>query len=931
MRALIALLAAHHDTPLPRAWVAATLWPDTTEEEARANLRRHLHLLAKALPGSDEAYVHVTKETVRWSPAAPIDVDAILFDRALAEGRWADAAAHYAGPFLSDAYEEWVEPVRERYAAEAIRALTHAVDEARARGERDLALAHAERLLAIDPWREEAVRDVIALRAACGDRAGASHAFHSFAERVRAQLGAEPDGATVAAYRAALYDPSHADPHDRALPVPRHELLGRTNELAALRAALGAHRCVSVVGGAGVGKTRLALQLARRDAGVVRWVELADVGEGDDLTLAIARSAGHAGRAGLATAIAVLRDVGLLVLDNAEHVADATCRLVDALGEALPALRIVVTTRRALGAHGEHVLRLGALPVPPDDPAAALDEIRRSPAVQLFVERAAAAHPDVRLHAGNARLIAGIVRRLDGVPLALELAAARATMLTLDGIAKRLEDEFRLVRAGGRGTRQSTIDAAIDWSTQLLSADERALLAQLSVFASAPAFTDIEAVCTLAATDVFDALSELVEASLVEPQRGAGEAVRYRLLEATRAHARERLRDAPDRAATELAHARWCAARCDELREAYGAYATPAYRAAAAALDADAREVLRRCATSGDVALGAHIVAAMRAYWTSSAVDQRHVDDIEALLRAGGDDTVRAWLHDAIAGIVASRDWRRSERHAARALELYRAAGDERGAARALYTTAHGPFARGEQEKAAAVLRDAAAAFERAGDDHGLMLALTNLAAPLIALGRCDEAEPLARRALAFFEPRDPYPTGTNLNNLSLIAWLRGEFAAALQLAERAAAAYRASGAPFLEADVTVKSSMILRSLGRFDDALDAALAALQLALSDKRNTANADALDEIVQCFEASGRHADAALLSGTAETHRLQCGRARQQGPQQKVLQTEQRLRFALGARFEELRARGTLLRLEEARELARRDAGGTALELG
>jgi len=932
VRALLALLVAHHATPLPRAWVAATLWPETTDEEARTNLRRHLHLLAKALPRSPVPYVVVTKETVRWAPDAPLEVDVIAFDRAIAGGRWAEAANAYGGAFLADAYDDWLEPLRARYGAQATRALTEAAGEARRRGDLAGALAYAERLLAVDPWREETVREVIALRAASGDRAGASHAFHSFAERLRAQLGAEPDEVTVAAHRAALYDAAASHATEPALPVPRHELLGRESELATVAAAMAAHRCVSIVGGAGVGKTRLAVRFARRAGGAARWIELADLASGDDLTLAVAQAGGYAGRPGLAIAVSVLRDVELLVLDNAEHVAAETCRLVDALTEALPALRVLVTTRRALGARGEHVVRLGPLALPPDDPNAPLEEIRRSPAVQLFVERAASAHPEMRLHAGNAPLVAAIVRRLDGVPLALELAAARAAMLTLDGIAKRLDDQFKLLRAGGRDARQSTIDAAVEWSARLLSADERALLAQLAIFAGAPAFADVEAVCELETSDVFDALSELVEASLVEPQRLGAAEVRYRLPEATRAFARERLRRAPQRERIEDAHVRWCVARCGELLDAFGPYGTPAYRAAAAVLDADAREALRRCAQRGDIALAAQVVAAMRVYWTSSAIDLRHVDDIEALLRSeGGDDRVRASLHYAVASIVVFRDWRRAEAHVVRALQLFGAAGDELGEARARYTAAHVYFARGEQERALAALRDAADTLRRLGDEYAAMLADTNLAAPLIALGRIDEAEPVARRALAFFEPRDSYPAATNLNNLSLIAHRRGESAAALELAERAAAAYRAAGSPFLEADAKVKSAMILRSAGRLEDSLDTALAALQLSMTDKRNGVNADALDEIAQSLAELGRTRDAALASGAAETFRLRCGRARQQAPQQKVLETEQRLRFALGARFDELRARGTLLTLEDVRALARGDAPGTVAGLG
>jgi predicted ATPase len=364
----------------------------------------------------------------------------------------------------------------------------------------------------------------------------------------------------------------------RGLPVDASSFVGREHELRELRALLSRTRLLTLTGTGGAGKTRLALELARRaEASYREGAALAELAPVTDAKLVVdAVGAALDIRAfpgtGLAEAIAdVLASRSLLVvLDNCEHVLGACASLVDRLLRAAPLLTILATSREPLRLPAEIVFRVPSLALPDPDVDLAPADLLRHEAVQLFVERAAAAAPGFELDAENAADVARICFRLDGLPLALELAAGRLGALGPASLAERLDDRFGLLRAGSRAapTRQQTLEATLQWSHELLASDERVLLRRLSVFAGGFGLDAAEQVCAgeaLAVGEVADVLSRLVDKSLVVADR-PGRELRYRLLETVRHYAKARLEAAQEAEAFARRHVDWALALAERER-----------------------------------------------------------------------------------------------------------------------------------------------------------------------------------------------------------------------------------------------------------------------------------------------------------------------------------------------------------------------------
>ena len=363
--------------------------------------------------------------------------------------------------------------------------------------------------------------------------------------------------------------------HDASAPVhnlPAHlpPLIGREQELQALcRTLLEAERgLLTLTGTGGSGKTRLALEVGatvlERFADGAWLVELAGLGDPDLVPKAVASALGlreAPGRPVVETVRWFLRERALLlVVDNCEHLVDACARLADDLLSSCPDLRILTTSREPLRAPGEVTWRVGGLAAPdPGSSSSDPSELGRYAAVRLFADRACAARPDFAIGPENARAVGEICGRLGGLPLALELAAARLRVLPAEEIAANLDDSFRLLTGGSRTapTRQQTLRAALDWSHDLLGAEEQALFRRLAAFAGGFDLAAAEAVCAedpIGTADVLDLLARLVDKSLVLAEERDGHG-RYRLLEPVRQYARERLTGSGEGRATEGRHA----------------------------------------------------------------------------------------------------------------------------------------------------------------------------------------------------------------------------------------------------------------------------------------------------------------------------------------------------------------------------------------
>jgi predicted ATPase/TolB-like protein len=367
------------------------------------------------------------------------------------------------------------------------------------------------------------------------------------------RLAGMPDETDVLALRDRnTIRPEAIRRSNRDLPAPISELIGREAELSQVVDLVRTHRLVTLVGEGGIGKTRLAIEVARHlvpeFADGARVAELGSLSDPELVPIAVAMALGLNFAAGAISAERIADALAgkelLLVLDNCEHVIGAAAHLAWAMLHAHRAIRVLATSREPLRTEGEFLYRVPPLAVPTedtDDP----EELLRHGAVRLFVARAQAADPHFPPDGRTGAIAAAICRRLDGIPLAIELAAARGAVLGIEEIASRLDDRFQLL-TGGRRTalpRHQTLRAALDWSYQLLPETEGIVLGRLAIFAgsfSLAAATAVAASPEITASDVTDGVANLVAKSLVTPDVGDASA-RYRLLETTRAYALEKL------------------------------------------------------------------------------------------------------------------------------------------------------------------------------------------------------------------------------------------------------------------------------------------------------------------------------------------------------------------------------------------------------
>jgi predicted ATPase len=609
-----------------------------------------------------------------------------------------------------------------------------------------------------------------------------------------------------------------ARPHN--LPLQLTSFVGRERELGEVARRLGAARLVTLTGPGGVGKTRLALQAAAAAQEAhpdgVWLVELGGLADPSLVPQAVAAAAGVQEEPGrpLAAALAdALRPKRLLlVLDNCEHLAGACARLAAALLLACPGVRVLATSRAPLGAGGEALSPVPPLGLPPAGdgapgaPAPAPARLTQSEAVRLFAERAAAARPGFAVTAENAAAVARICRRLDGLPLALELAAARVRALAVGDVAALLEDRFRLLTGGSRAAppRLRTLRAAVDWSHALLTAPERALFARLSVFAGGFSLAAAEAVGAESGPAVLGLLLGLVDQSLVVAEPLPDGTTRYRLLETLRQYAREALEASGGAEAARARHAAHFlaaveAADAPPLGPApaataplWGPEQAAVWRRLGAARD-DLRAALGWLLERGDGAAGLRLALALAPFWRGYS--QREGERwLEALLARGGGapaalragataaaGRLAAWRGDhararalfeaavplareqgdrrvlaaALGGLgqsvgAAGRPPGRAAALLGESLALHRELGDERGVAGALYALGMLAHFQGQPARAVAHLEEGLAHSRRLGLGAGLIdLGLFNLGLLAYLQGQPDRAEGLARQALA--------------------------------------------------------------------------------------------------------------------------------------------------------------------------------------
>ncbi len=569
--AYLVLYPAEH----AREKLAALCWGDSSDVQARTSLRTALKNLRKQL---GDNLLLADRETVQINPAFPLWVDAREFKDEI--GRMKDenefilhpsSFIPYSGDLLADFYDDWILPEREQYRELYLGALEQLTQAARAASEYERAMQYAHRIIYTDPANERAHQHLMFCHLALGDPSAALKQYAVCARALQTELEVEPARETTALYQWIRLNRGAQTPSDAPaplaaqitnLPIPLSSFVGRKKELTELKQHLTTSRLLTLTGAGGSGKTRLAIQMAtdlvwagspRPYTDGVWWVDLAPRTDDALVPHAIAQALGvrQAQDQPLTETLTnFLRDKRLLLaLDNCEHLIAACAQLANELLTHCANLKILATSREPLGITGESVYRVPTLSLPTTSRPSIVDFLMEFEGIRLFVERACAVNSNFALTLQNAAAVLEICQRLDGIPLALELAAARTNVLSAEQIAARLNDRFNLLTQGSRTAlpRQQTLRAAIDWSYDLLSNEARVLFRRVSVFAGGFTLDAVEMICGDEKLHILNGLSHLMDKSLllVEDQ---GADRRYRLLETIREYAAEKLDQAAERA-----------------------------------------------------------------------------------------------------------------------------------------------------------------------------------------------------------------------------------------------------------------------------------------------------------------------------------------------------------------------------------------------
>jgi predicted ATPase/DNA-binding SARP family transcriptional activator len=838
---LLALLTLRHGRPVEREWLAGTLWPDADQDQAFASLRVVLSELRKALGAQGVRLQSPGRHTVSLDLVGA-QADVLAFDAAIADGTpaaLARAVALYTGPLLEGCTEEWVPQERGGREEDCLQALGTLGNAALAAGDYGAAVVHYRRAVVLDPWREAVRRGLMEALARGGDTNAALGVYREFTELLRSDPKAVPDQETSALYSrlraearqravasAPVAEPAPPPAISGYLPHALTGLVGREDERLEVAARLRRSRLVTLTGPGGIGKTRLALEVAAEVApefadGV--WlVALEALADGDQVAARIAGALGlkeEPGRSPLDCLTERLRrERALLVLDNCEHLLTACAQVARHLLQECAGVRILATSREALGITGETAWAVPALSVPdpahlPTNRATLVRVLSGYEGVQLFVERAQAVQKTFALTGENALAVAQICARLEGIPLALELAAARVRVMTPGQMAARLDDHLGLLAGGSRTgpSRQRTLRATLDWSHSMLSVPEQLLLGRLSVFVGGWTLEAAEAVCAgegIAAGQILDLLTGLVDKSLAvfeSPKvggltdgTGAG---RYRLLEMVRQYASERLQEAGASGRLQARHRDYFLALAEE--------------AASHLTGPDLAEWLRRLESEHDNLRAAlerskggeregerclRLATALFHFWYTRGDYSEGQHFLRGALAQAGpqvDSALRAKALSCMGGLALSQyDYAEAAALYQECLDICRTSGDQNKAANVLGNLGSVETARGNYAEAQTFLQESLSILQALDDRAGVATRLGSLGSLARYRNETTSARALYEQSLRLFQ---------ELGNKSKIRWVllclsntvlvQGDYLTAHVLATECLALAREAGA----------------------------------------------------------------------------------------------------------------------------------------
>jgi predicted ATPase/DNA-binding CsgD family transcriptional regulator/transcriptional regulator with XRE-family HTH domain len=719
------------------------------------------------------------------------------------------------------------------------------------------------------------------------------------------ELGAAEQRAVMAATaRTGARDPTSTVRPTRQLPRQMTSFVGRDDEVAQVGRLLSSGPLVTLVGAGGVGKTRLALEVAGRQAARypdgVRLVELAALNDSMLVPQVVAAALGLHELASTSVSQLLAEHLAaselLLVLDNCEHLVDACTAIASDLLQTCLGIHILATSREPLGIPGERTWRVPSLPLPRSGDVGDTSHLEDYPSVRLFVERARSVQPMFSLTPTNATAVSEICRRLDGIPLAIELAAARVRALSVEGLAARLATDLRLLSANTRApvSRHQTLRAAVAWSDRMLSESERVLFRRLAIFAGGCSLDSIEAICPgdgITADDTIDLVTRLVDKSLVVAEDVDG-TLRYRLLEPIRQYAFDKLIEAGEAATWRTRHAEWYLSLAERVPGAAG-WAGPHEIAAFDQLEAEhdnLRAALRWFLDQADGEAALRLTSATYRFW-----DRRgyHVEACRWFDRAleTGADALPALRGKALNAAAQARwvwgDYSRAIELAEQALPLCRAVGDERGIGWALTSLGNAAQFQGQNEHAVPLFEQSLRHVRAAGDQAFVAIVMATLA-----------------RALRWVE-QPPYPRSAKLLEESLA------------IAQVAGSRHATSAALAIKGDLAWQQHKTQVAADLWQQALQ-----IRCELQDARGITGG--LERAALCAAALGDHMRAARIFGAAETQRERLGLVLHHHETAEHMRWVEVTRHALGdAEFTAAWAQG--------RALPRVDATREALEVG
>lgn len=914
-QALLAALLVHRDQPLRSELLVDWLWPGQTRANATNGLQVQISYLRRTLGLSPDTGTRPALVTASGGYALMVEAGSVDVDR-FAAAIDVDAAAGERSPErrleeLTAALALWRgEPLADvpdaPYVAPEVARLTELrlrMEEARndallELGRHEAAIGPLQRAVRDHPFRERLHAQLATALYRSDRQADALRSLDDARRALRDELGVDPSPALQELQAGILRQdpglratppgaPGIARPEPSAttaptLPAATGRLLGRGDVLRAVEDLLVEHRCVTITGPGGAGKTSVAIEAARRlgARSPVWFVELAAVRDPGMLTTAIAEQVGASLSASVEPVDAISAAIGghvVLVLDNCEHLADAAAHFASTLLHRSSDVRIITTSRSRLAITGEMTLPLPPLDVPAQ--RAAPEDIADSAAVQLFVERARAVRPDFRLDAGNATTVAAICRLVDGLPLAIELAAARVSLLAPEGILRRLDAGADLLSGGvrDRDARQRSITAAIAWSYELLDSDGQRMFDRLSVFHGR---SPIEAAIEVAGTGLQDPLSTLdllVNQSLV-----VSDGHDIRLLEPLRAFAAQQLAQRPaEEHGTRHTHARWFRRHPASDLGATGPDAPPvAPPSSDPARQLELLNALRgsvpnlRAALSWSFVheppLAVELAVNLTWFWL---IEGASAEALQWLERAVGVDGaapgMRGWALRGVAVHAASvGDLPLAGARSREAIDEFRRDGDQRGEGEALLQLGTVQWAQGDLAAAASTHDRAVAIFADAGILWAEAMARFLRARTAVdagepdALSRLTEAEHVARRSGRM------QLVGVISELAAKVAYDQGDLALADQLSSDALRLQESVG--YLEgvASALQSRALVLSASGEHQEAVRTSQRGLRISLDIDHPAAAAEGSEVLAAALLAGGGATrDAAWLLGVAD----------------------------------------------------------------